>query len=301
MIGRCAVPLFYMISGFLFFLKVPDGMKSIFNKMRKRIRTLFIPYIIGCLFFVAFSALVAIMPGSSKFVNNSILPLFNETWLRIICSVFYDAGNGQPLAFQLWFLRDLILIVLISPLIYLGLKKSGWILIIVVFLFTYLDLSYIPSSALFWFMLGGQITKYKNNICIRHSGFAFAVLFVLLSFFQMIYPNASYWEFLRIPIIFMGIIGIWTLYDKVVAENFILEQHHWFSTICRYTFFIYLFHEPTLNIIRKLIVFIIGKNETGYLISYLTSPFIFAAFAVFIGIFLKTYCKAAYYICTGGR
>lgn len=99
----------------------------------------------------------------------------------------------------------------------------------------------------------------------------------------------------------MGIIGIWTLYDKVVAENFILEQHHWFSTICRYTFFIYLFHEPTLNIIRKLIVFIIGKNETGYLISYLTSPFIFAAFAVFIGIFLKTYCKAAYYICTGGR
>lgn len=26
MMGRCAVPLFYMISGYLFFLKVPEGM-----------------------------------------------------------------------------------------------------------------------------------------------------------------------------------------------------------------------------------------------------------------------------------
>lgn len=35
MMGRCAVPLFYVISGYLFFLKVPEGMKSIFGKMRK--------------------------------------------------------------------------------------------------------------------------------------------------------------------------------------------------------------------------------------------------------------------------
>lgn len=125
MTGRCAVPLFYMISGFLFFLKVPNGISSIFSKMRKRIRTLFVPYVVGCLFFVAFSAFVAIMPGTSKFVNNSILPLFNDSWFRILISVFYDAGNGQPLAFQLWFLRDLILTVLVSPVLYMGFKKVG--------------------------------------------------------------------------------------------------------------------------------------------------------------------------------
>ena len=34
MMGRCAVPLFYVISGYLFFLKVPDGMASIYGKMR---------------------------------------------------------------------------------------------------------------------------------------------------------------------------------------------------------------------------------------------------------------------------
>ena len=42
--GICsvAVPLFYMISGFLFFLKVPAGLRSIGEKIRKRMRTLLV-------------------------------------------------------------------------------------------------------------------------------------------------------------------------------------------------------------------------------------------------------------------
>ena len=301
MIGRCAVPLFYMISGFLFFLKVPNGIYSIFDKMRKRIKTLFIPYIIGCIFFVVFSVLMVIMPGSSRFINNSILPLFDESWLRILSSVFYDSGNGQPLAFQLWFLRDLILIVLFSPILYLELKKTGWILIGIVLGATYLNLPHVPFFALFWFLLGGQITKYTNKICSKNKGLVFAILFLLLSVFQMLYPIASCWEYFRIPIILLGILGLWTLYDTMFQDNFRLQQHQWLSTICQYTFFIYLFHEPTLNIIRKLVVFLIGKKEVGYILSYIFSPFIFALIAILIGMNLKKFCRTAYYFCTGGR
>jgi len=36
MFGRCVVPLFYAISGYLFFLKMPDGMKSIYAKIPKK-------------------------------------------------------------------------------------------------------------------------------------------------------------------------------------------------------------------------------------------------------------------------
>lgn len=122
MVGRCAVPLFYVISGYLFFLKVSDGMKSIYAKIQKRIRTLLIPYIVGCLFFVGFGVLIAIMPGISKYVNGSVMPLFDKPIQQIICSIFYDQGDGSPCAFQLWFLRDLILIVATSPIWYLLLR-----------------------------------------------------------------------------------------------------------------------------------------------------------------------------------
>lgn len=130
MIGRCAVPLFYIISGFLFFLNVPNGLNSIYEKMKKRVKTLLVPYVVGCLFFVVFSFLVAIVPGTSKFINNSILPLFHESYLKILTSIFYDAGTGVPCAFQLWFLRDLILIVSTAPIWYIGLKKLKWFLVI---------------------------------------------------------------------------------------------------------------------------------------------------------------------------
>ena len=122
MMGRCAVPLFYVISGYLFFLKVPEGMKSIYGKMRKRVGTLVVPYIIGCLFFVGFGVLMAVLPGVSKYMNSSLMPLFFKPIGEILRSIFYDAGNGTPCAFQLWFLRDLILIVATSPLWYLCLK-----------------------------------------------------------------------------------------------------------------------------------------------------------------------------------
>lgn len=161
MMGRCAVPLFYVISGYLFFLRVPEGMKSIYGKMRKRVRTLVVPYIIGCLFFVGFGVLMAVLPGVSKYMNSSLMPLFSKPIGEILRSIFYDADNGAPCAFQLWFLRDLILIVATSPLWYLCLKHLKWGFVAVVFVLTYFDVPHVPFYSLFWFVLGGQLTKVK--------------------------------------------------------------------------------------------------------------------------------------------
>ncbi len=163
MIGRCAVPLFYLISGYLFFMKVPDGVKSIGRKIRKRIKSLLIPYFIGCVFFVIFYSFVALLPWTSNLINSSssIMPLFQKPYSIILISIFYDGGTGYPCAFQLWFLRDLILIVATSPLWYLCLKHLKWGFVAVVFVLTYFDVPHVPFYSLFWFVLGGQLTKVK--------------------------------------------------------------------------------------------------------------------------------------------
>lgn len=163
MIGRCAVPLFYLISGYLFFMKVPDGVKSIGRKIRKRIKSLLIPYFIGCLFFVIFYSFVALLPWTSNLINSSssIIPLFQKPYSIILISIFYDGGTGYPCAFQLWFLRDLILIVATSPLWHLCLKHLKWGFVAVVFVLTYFDVPHVPFYSLFWFVLGGQLTKAK--------------------------------------------------------------------------------------------------------------------------------------------
>lgn len=309
MMGRCAVPLFYVISGYLFFLKVPDGMKSIYGKMKKRVRTLLVPYLIGCLFFVGFLALVECMPFTSRFMNTGIMPLFQKSIGNVLCSIFFDAGNGSPCAFQLWFLRNLILIVATSPVWYVCLKRLGWTFVAVVFVLNFVDMSYNPFYSLFWFVLGGQLVKYgrvfgggnSEKSLAKRIGALCLIVFICLSFCQLFLPTIAKWEMLRIPIIMIGIIGVWWLYDAVAGGDFSLTNHRWVGTACRFTFFIYLFHEPTLNIVRKLIVVVLGKNEVGYMVSYLLSPWIFAVCAVLIGMVLRRYCGRVYEVCVGGR
>lgn len=305
MMGRCAVPLFYVISGYLFFLKVPEGMKSIYGKMRKRVRTLVVPYIIGCLFFVGFGVLMAVLPGVSKYMNSSVMPLFSKPIGEILRSIFYDAGNGTPCAFQLWFLRDLILIVATSPLWYIYLRYLKLAFVAVLFILTYLDVPHVPFYPLFWFVLGGQLTKVKIEMGgvngVINIGLLALCLFLVLSIVELFFPEMIDWKSLRIPIILIGIVGAWGLYDAVVGKNFSLLQHQWLTTACQFTFFIYIFHEPTLNIVRKLIVVVLGKNEFGYMASYLISPWIFTVCAVFAGLLFRKYLPRVYDVCTGGR
>lgn len=230
MIGRCAVPLFYLISGYLFFMKVPDGVKSIGRKIRKRIKSLLIPYFIGCVFFVIFYSFVALLPWTSNLINSSssIMPLFQKPYSIILISIFYDGGTGYPCAFQLWFLRDLILIVATSPLWYLCLKHLKWGFVAVVFVLTYFDVPHVPFYSLFWFVLGGQLTKVKiemgGNGRTKVAIFGL-FLFLIISIIQLFFPDIINWSLLRIPIILLGIIGAWGLYDVVLGKDFSLSRH----------------------------------------------------------------------------
>lgn len=53
LIGSIAVPVFFIISGYFFFTS-SWSIKTYFSKLRKRFRTLFIPYIAWILIFICF-------------------------------------------------------------------------------------------------------------------------------------------------------------------------------------------------------------------------------------------------------
>lgn len=301
MIGRCAVPLFYTISGYLFFLAVPNGLSSITEKMRKRVHTLLVPYIITALFYVAFQVLINSIPATSKFVNSSILPVLQQSWPRVLVAIFYDYGEGVPLAFHLWFVRDLLILVLLSPLWYVLLRYLGWWWVLLAFLPAYANLSGVPSFALFWFSLGGALTRHDIAISHPKLGLGLLGLFLLLCMLQLFMPELAFWKYVRIPIILLGITAIWLAYDAFVPATFSLRQHPWLNAVGNFTFFVYLFHEPTLNVVRKLLVAVIGKNSPGYLFSYLASPWIFIALATAAGILLKKLFPKPYAIVVGGR
>lgn len=246
-IGRCAVPLFYAISGYLFFLNL-NNKNILWAKIKKRIMTLVVPYIIAALFFPCFYIIVSLIPSTARFFNSeSISTIFNLPVWNIFQSIFYD-----PLAFHLWFLRDLIIIVALSPFLY-----------------------------------------YIKNI-------RYYIAFLLISTIELIYPSPR-WSYFQIPIIALGVISIWNIYNRLVTNSFILKKHKWLYIACQFTFFIYLFHEPTLNIIRKLLIIILGHSSIGFAVNYLISPWIFTLLFIIIGFYFKKNLPKLYSICVGGR
>lgn len=301
-LGQCAVPLFYMISGFLFFQHTESGIPTIIKKIKKRGKTLLIPYLIGCIFCPLIFIIIESIPGSEKFINTPFSQNLELPFSEFIISVFYRTSTmNAPWAFQLWFLRDLIILVLFSPILFYARKYIKTITIIVLFLLTYYKptTSTIPVIPCFWFMFGDAIVTHLNKpklisaIC--------GILFFCGVVLQITYPDNQLILSLKIPIIILGIFFFWNCYDYLIKDSFSLKKYSILNTLTNFTFFIYLFHEPTLNIVRKIIVVIIGKSSIGFAISYLLSPWIFMVVAVAIGLLLKKKCNGIYSILVGGR
>jgi len=71
--------------------------------------------------------------------------------------------------------------------------------------------------------------------------------------------------------------------------------------ICGYSFFIYCFHEPAFNIIKKLALTIYGTSEKVLIFFYLINPWIMVAIAVITAKMLQRMTPRIYKTLTGGR
>lgn len=173
-----AVPLFCSISGFLFFRNI-ESFKDVMTKIQKRFYSLFIPFLCASIVFIFTIFILQTLPQTRSFIHaESLSDSFSKmSFLEIICSVFIDrTGNiippwETPIAFHLWFLRDLIIIVtLLSPILYFLNKKSHpLITLILCFIAAFLFPSFSLTSSALWFVFGFCVFKNKwidNKILI---------------------------------------------------------------------------------------------------------------------------------------
>lgn len=68
-LGQCAVPMFFAISGYLFFLGV-KGVDDVWRKMNKRVWTILIPFLIAAWFLPLFYIAIENIPVAAIFMNG---------------------------------------------------------------------------------------------------------------------------------------------------------------------------------------------------------------------------------------
>ena len=136
------VPTFYFISGYLFFkgLETWDWTKYV-SKLKRRVKTLLVPFLIWNTIAIVLKMLVEYKNGGVDGISNFIAE--NNYWhMYWDCKewnvdrtnwIGWGSPASSPYLVPLWFLRDLMIVVLCSPIIHVffrHLKIVGVIILV---------------------------------------------------------------------------------------------------------------------------------------------------------------------------
>lgn len=128
-LGGAAVPLFFFFSSYLQFIK-NDKYTTL---LKKRSRSLFFPYVIWTCITVILFFIAQSIPQTAPYFQNPINIVRNWNgidWFKIFTYHELDGGLNTPLVYQFWFLRELIIFIILSPIIRFLCEKIPAIIII---------------------------------------------------------------------------------------------------------------------------------------------------------------------------
>ena len=299
---RICSPLFFIISGYLFFVNLtgkPDDFKK---KLKKRFNTLIIPYLFWSLWGIAVYFALQSFPQSRVFFTKELLKDYSIQ--KLLYTLFLD-----PIPYQLWYVRDLAVFAILSPVLYFVFKYIRfWILPFCLFMWFY-DFNFVifRNQSLLFFALGALISQRNEKLLKpESSGLAFIFAFLWIVF-VLIKTRLVFLEFQNLLIIsilhkisiLMGILTINYLYD-ILFKNIDVAKTNAYK-IVTFSFFVFTSHEPIITIIKKGLFFVAGNGEIKSIIIFLLAPVLTIPLCISVGYFLKKHVPNFYGVITGWR
>jgi surface polysaccharide O-acyltransferase-like enzyme len=306
-LAHIAVPIFFIISGFLFFKEDRFDKEIYTNKIRKRIKSLAVPYFLWNL--IAFIIkLITSLSSKNVEIHFSIPRLFNtffycDNYNGVFVMLSGPNKSAYPIDVPMWYVRDLMLIVIVSPLLYYVLKKAGIWFLVVSGLLWYItktgfvsNYGYIFLTAQFYFSLGGYLRIKKLNMINEMRRFRLApLLWVLLIIIDLIYNNPyAYYAGM-----FMGVFSMVQMVSRLLESGKVKVNK--FLTDC--SFFVFALHFLIMKRIAIAIFSILHLPNNQYVLfmAYFLIPTITIVICMLLYSLLKhkfpTFCN----LLTGGR
>lgn len=307
-ISRIAVPMFLCISGYLLFKTFDGSFKCYIGKLKKRFFSLVIPYLFwSAAVFFAFYFAQKTPALSSYFTTRN----GGELSVKIIIEDIIISSYNSPL----WFCRYLIVFAIFSICIYWIIKKAWFIALPIAFYGWFIGFPFsigFRMDAVFFYLLGAFIAIHNNLILKIYSNIKkfeitfFVTFFILLIFNTYFFCkqqplnviNGNY-DILsvyvqKITIIF-GCLAVWLGYDKIIVSN----THIW--KLSQYSFLIFVCHHPVINVLKKILMKILGVTSLTSLFAYFISVILTLLAIIVFGSLIKKYCKPIWKLLTGNR
>lgn len=276
------VPLFLMISGYLYFNRITlnDGfnMDTYKRKTKSRLKSLFIPYIIWNLLVLLLFAVCQSIIGNSEVMQKDGYKMIADYDLVDYLKAFWalDSTN-YPIDGPLWFIRDLFVVSLFSPIVYLGIKYLKWIFVLIVFglsyshigiSFPFVEYTYYVGLAEMYFSLGAGFMLLNPNFLARLKQFNYLIPIGVITVVFAVVLTVSVIRGMGNEVClqgyrFTGSLLVFGLFAIFVDKGCRVPE--WLTTA---SFFIFAMHKPVQVIVRRLL-FTVFLPQNGLLLSSL--------------------------------
>ena len=302
-IASSAVTLFYLFAAYLQARKA-DSYKVL---LKKKCKGLLLPYVlwIGIYgFYFSFAKLI-ILKIAPSLVHTTDIPMLSWTAMDWIRKIFgYGTYNGVPeFAAHFWFVRDLFILVLISPILQFLIKKFKYGFLILAFVAYIFDVNiyFIHIEALFFYTCGLYWGYYNFDLMkiideIKYSEAIAIFLFCFLGEYIFFEEGGPMMHFKHISTCFIFL----KLSLNIISKPKLYKVAAYLSG---FSFFLYAIHMPLLNEFLKKawIHFFPMKNGFFCLFEYFGVTALTIVIGTGIGIALKKICLPLFALLNGGR
>lgn len=295
---RVAVPLFFTISGYLLYTSYTPTLSGYLTFLKKKTRTIAVPYFLFNALFIVIILIFHKIPyiGDVNFLRE-------RGYVEIMLGI-----GGYPVNYTLWFLRDLMIYLLVSPIFFVMAEEIPWVGLLVWYgLWNFMQQKGVPIelSGAFFFYLGCFLTKTGLPIekKVPYLPLLTAVYVLLMILGVYLEDKSDFGALFFLAHRFNLVLGVCVFWG--LSAHPAIKDNKTLLALSGFSFFIYLAHEPILSYCiystRYLFELVRPGGNIGAIIYFFTLTGVTFFLALTLGKILARHAPRVYALATGAR
>ncbi len=305
-IARCSVPGFFFLAAVLLYRK-PFRWG---DNMKKKVRSLVVPYLIINTFWVLFYFIGQSIPQTRQYFANQNklvaswgIQEYLNAYLGLIPNSEGTAYN--PMVAPLWFVRDLFVLNLLAPMLKKIIDRFPKVIFVLLVAMVVLDVNThifcLSTTALAYFCFGYYLVRSGKHLTDADHIPAVPLLLVYVlsgvligvAVYLQMAPMEPVVRFINVVSGFLVFFRFGTRFPSRVEKKVL-----W---VAQYSFPIYIFHEPALGMLQKLSVKFLDTGAAAQAVTYFAAPVVIFVCTLAFSAILQRFLPRLYALVTGGR
>jgi fucose 4-O-acetylase-like acetyltransferase len=303
--GGSCVAFLFILSGFLFFRNFNLSLNSYIEKLKSRFWTLLVPYLFWNLALVAMVLIVINIPATSSIIQGHYKEYIGDYSFANFIDCLTGYRSGYPITFHFWYVRDLIVMVILSPVFLLLARKIPY-LGLALFAVPWLLKLQLGSIKIQWlgplfFYLGCLIAVQKLDLTWlnRRKSLIIGIYLAMAVVLAIMQTSGieTFKHLFECCTRVVGTMAIWCASDLITGK---------LQKVCLnlsgLAFFVYAAHEPTVTVLKEVFDRLSKTpNSITVMVQYLFVVTIATLVTLAAGSLLQRYTPKFFQVITGAR